>query len=103
MYMQKKKLCFLLCLCNLNYLVVSCNLVPLQLLNKLHFVLNYCGEMAGHETIHLGRRQLFNIFDPYPPLPADFITVRWQIWPIFDPFPPLQIADVLNGWPDMIA
>ena len=47
----KKGLCFLLCLCNLNYLVVSCNLVPLQLLNKLHFVLNYCGEMAGHDRI----------------------------------------------------
>ena len=50
-YMQKKGLGFLLCLCNLNYLVVSCNLVPLQLLNKLHFVLNYCGEMAGHDRI----------------------------------------------------
>ena len=66
----KKGLCFLLCLCNLNYLVVSCNLVPLQLLNKLHFVLNYCGEMAGHGAVHKRRRQLGGVKN-WSKLPMD--------------------------------
>ena len=42
-------------------------------------------------TIHLRRRQIFTIFDPYPPLASVgsfFTTIRRQIWPIFDPSPP---------------
>ena len=39
------------------------------------------------------------IFDPYPPTVGSFFTtIRRQIWQIFDPSPPLKNADVLNGW-----
>ena len=41
--------------------------------------------------IHLRRRQIFMIFDPYPPPPAVFFTtIRQQILPIFDTFPPKE-------------
>ena len=41
--------------------------------------------------IHLRRRQIFTIFDPYPPSRWQFFTTVFrQIWPIFDPFPPKQ-------------
>ena len=39
-------------------------------------------------TIHIRRRQIFTIVDPYPPtLDSFFTTIRLQIWPIFDPSP----------------
>ena len=42
-------------------------------------------------TIHLRRRQIFTIFDPYPTTVGSFFTTsRRQIWPIFDPYPPLK-------------
>ena len=38
--------------------------------------------------IQLGRRQIFTIFDPYPPPVGSFFTIiRWKIWPIFDSSP----------------
>ena len=50
------------------------------------------------ETIHLRRRQIYTIYDPYrPPSAVIFTTIRRHIWPIFDPSP-LKDADVLNGW-----
>ena len=48
-------------------------------------------------TIHLRRRQIFTIFDPYPLRRQFFTSIHRQIWQIFDPFP-LKNADVLNGW-----
>ena len=39
-------------------------------------------------TIDLRRRQIFTIFDPYPPLSAVFTIIRWQFWPSFDTYPP---------------
>ena len=41
-------------------------------------------------TFHLRRRQIFTIFDPYPPLSAFFTTFRQQIWQIFDPSPTMM-------------
>ena len=53
-------------------------------------------------TIHLRRRRIFTIFDPYPPPVGSFLLlICWQIRPNFDPsltLPPKN-ADVLNGWP----
>ena len=38
-------------------------------------------------TIHLRRRQIFKIFDPYPLRRQIFTTICRQFWPIFDPSP----------------
>ena len=35
-------------------------------------------------TIHLRRRKIFTIFDPYPPSVVSFFTaIHWHFWPIF--------------------
>ena len=57
-------------------------------------------------TIHLRRRQIFTIFDPYPPtigIPyeGDFLslcTVNFGPSAHGDTPPPQRHADVLNGW-----
>ena len=38
-------------------------------------------------TIHLGRWQIFMIFDTHPLPSTVFTTIRWQIWQIFYPCP----------------
>ena len=60
-------------------------------------------------TVHLRRRQIFMIFDPYPPTIGIPTKCLWRVfWSLctvtFQPSahgdtpPPLRYSDVLNGW-----
>ena len=49
-------------------------------------------------TIHLRRRQIFTIFDPYPPTVGSFLVLSVGKFGKFLTPPPLRHADVLNGW-----
>ena len=52
----------------------------------------------GLGTIHLRRRQIFMIFDPYPPPVGSCLLLSvGKFGQIFIP-PPLKNADVLNRW-----
>ena len=59
----------------------------------------YCLVHIVLGTIHLRRRQIFTIFDPYPPpVGSFFTTIHRQLLPIFDPCTALTNAEVLDGW-----
>ena len=49
-------------------------------------------------TIHLRRRQIITLFDPYPPTVGSFIVLSVGKFGKFLTPPPLRHADVLNGW-----
>ena len=49
-------------------------------------------------TIHLRHRQIFTIFDPYPPPVGNFLLLSIGKFDQFLTPPPLEHADVLDGW-----
>ena len=49
----------------------------------------------GLGTIHLRRRQIFTIFNPYPPPSAVFLLLSVSKFDQFLTLPPLRNADVL--------
>ena len=70
-----------------NFIWFSCILAIFQI---WHFL--------THGTIHLRRRQISQIFDPYPPTVGSFLVLSVGKFVQFLTPPPLWHADVLNGW-----